>query len=153
KPFIDDQRTIKIAAMGFAMGLRNRDPCPSDIAVCAKTETRDDRLNLLLMTAPRLQFFNGAVDGVILEAERAQLFPVSLEPRLILGRHLKCDTHRSCQRLPQNRIQLSDGMAGNWNGHTKRDRARGHAAEIDIAIGNTLPEHLPHQGRRILLLW
>jgi hypothetical protein len=44
-------------------------------------------------------------------------------------------------------------MAGNWNGHAKWDRARGHAAKIYIAIGDAFPEQLPHQRRRVLLLW
>jgi hypothetical protein len=61
--------------MGFTMGLCNRDPCSGDIAVRPKPKTRDDRLNLFFMAAPRLEFLNGAVDGVILEAERAQLLP------------------------------------------------------------------------------
>jgi hypothetical protein len=43
-------------------------------------------------------------------------------------------------------------MAGDWNRYAKLDCAGGHAAKIDVAICNALPEQLSHQGRRILLL-
>ncbi|WP_213256440.1 MULTISPECIES: hypothetical protein [unclassified Bradyrhizobium] len=48
--------------MRLAVCLRNRNPGARDIAIGCQSETRDDRLNLCLVTQPRLQFLGGAID-------------------------------------------------------------------------------------------